>query len=169
MKAFAKFHTIHPDSELHLYGQDFGAGQTAESWANKKSCTEGMVFHGAIPHRKLMDAISNSDLLLHPALEESFGLSIAEAMSMGLPVVAGEASGAVPWVVGDGGVLCDVREENAIYQAIEQVLEPENYVRCSVAARVRVESMFTVSAVASAYLEAYQLAIDKELARCCLA
>lgn len=166
MQAFARFRACNPEAELHLYGHDFGVGQTAEIWAKQQGIADGMVFYGAIPHKKLLEALSNADLLLHSSLEESFGLSIAEAMAIGLPVVAGEASGAVPWVVGEGGVLCDVRQEQAIYRAIEQVLEPENYVRYSIAARERVESMFTVSSVASAYLESYQVAIDRELARC---
>lgn len=167
MNAFARFRQCHPEAELHLYGHDFGVGQTAEVWAKQQGIAVGMVFHGAILHKQLLEALSNADLLLHSSLEESFGLSIAEAMAMGLPVVAGASSGAVPWVVGDGGVLCDVRQEQAIYQAIEQALIPENYARYSIAARQRVESMFTTSAVASAYLQVYQAAIDMEYVPCC--
>lgn len=163
MQAFAKFRSFHPDAELHLYGNDFGIGQTAEAWANYRGIVAGMFFHGAIPHKQLLQALSTADLLLHSSLEESFGLSIAEAMAMGLPVIAGESSGAVPWVVGVGGVLCDVRQAQAIYQAIEQALVPDNYSRYSLAARARVLSMFTVSAVATSYIQAYQLAIDKKL------
>lgn len=162
MKAFAKFKKCHPDAVLHLYGQDFGVGQTAEAWSKQQGIAAGMMFHGAMPHKQLMEALSTADLLLHSSLEESFGLSIAEAMGMGLPVVAGESSGAVPWVVGDGGVLCDVRQENAIKEAIEHILIPSNYTRYSLAARERVETMFTASAVADAYLEAYETAINKK-------
>jgi glycosyltransferase involved in cell wall biosynthesis len=164
--AFAKFRIAHPDVELHLYGHDFGLGQTAETLAKQQGIAMGMNFHGAIPHKQLLQALSNADLLIHPALEESFGMSIAEAMAMGLPIVAGERSGAVPWVVGEGGALCDVRQEQAIYQAIEHVLTPNNYVRYSLAARARVESMFTVGAVAAAYLAIYQAAIEKERVTC---
>ena len=166
MQAFAKYIASHPEAELHLYGHDFGVGQTAEIWAKQRGIDTGMNFHGAIPHHQMLEALSKADLLIHPALEESFGLSIAEAMAMGLPVIAGEASGAVPWVVGNGGVLCDVREGDAIYLAIEQALVPGNYERFSIAASQRVESMFTVNAVASAYLAAFQTAIEKEMVSC---
>jgi L-malate glycosyltransferase len=166
MQAFAKFRTAHPDVEFHLYGHDFGVGQAAENWANQQGIAAGMVFHGAIPHKQLLGALANADLLLHPSLEESFGMSVAEAMAMGLPIVAGESSGAVPWVVGGGGVLCDVHQEQSIYDAIEHVLIPENYERYSLTARTRVESIFTVSTVAAAYLSAYQAAIEKESVPC---
>lgn len=166
LRAFARYRACHQEAELHLYGNDFGIGQTAENWSIEQGIAVGMVFHGAIPHKKLLEALASADLLIHPSLEESFGLSIAEAMAMGVPVVAGESSGAVPWVVGDGGMLCDVRQENAIYQVIEQVLIPENYARLSIAARERVESMFTASAVAAAYLKTYQAALNVELVSC---
>lgn len=166
IQAFARFRKYHPEAELHMYGIDFGAGEKAEVWCVARKVQAGMSFHGAIPHKQLLEALSNSDMLLHSSLEESFGLSIAEAMAMGLPVVAGESSGAVPWVVGEGGALCDVRQEQEIYQAIEQVLVPENYTRYSCAARERIESMFTAGRVAAAYLEVYKIAIDKVPAIC---
>jgi glycosyltransferase involved in cell wall biosynthesis len=162
LKAFASFKKCHPDASLHLYGRDFGVGQTAETWSKKLDIAAGMIFHGLLPHRQLMEALSTTDLLLHSSLEESFGLSIAEAMGMGLPIVAGESSGAVPWVVGGGGVLCDVRQEYAIKEAIEHILVPSNYTRYSLAAKKRVETMFTASAVADEYLEAYKIAINKK-------
>jgi glycosyltransferase involved in cell wall biosynthesis len=163
MKAFAQFKKCHPEFELHLYGQDFGVGQTAEIWSKQQGIASGMMFHGAISHRQLLEELSRSDLLLNSSLEESFGLSIAEAMGMGLPVVAGDSSGAVPWVVGGGGVLCDIRKVDAIKKAIEHILIPSNYVRYSFAARERVESMFTASAIAYSYLEAYKTAVNKKL------
>ncbi len=166
MQAFAKFRAGYPTVEFHLYGHDFGAGQAAEVWAKQQGIAAGMVFHGALPHKQLLQALSKADLLLHPALEESFGMSIAEAMAMGLPIVAGESSGAVHWVVGGGGVLCDVRQQQSIYEAIEHILIPENYERFSLAARARIEAMFTASAVAAAYLATYQTAIEKEHAPC---
>jgi glycosyltransferase involved in cell wall biosynthesis len=166
MQAFAMFRAAHPAVEFHLYGHDFGVGQAAEIWAKQQGIATSMVFHGALPHKQLLQALSIADLLLHPALEESFGMSIAEAMAMGLPIVAGESSGAVHWVVGGGGVLCDVRQEQSIYDAIEHALIPENYVRYSLAARARIETMFTASAVASAYLATYQTAIEKERVPC---
>ncbi|MDP2231497.1 glycosyltransferase [Methylotenera sp.] len=162
MKAFAKFKKGHPVAKLHLYGHDFGVGQTAEAWAKQQNIAAGMTFHGAMPHKQLLQELSTADLLLHSSLEESFGLSIAEAMGMGLPIVAGESSGAVPWVVGGSGVLCDVRQENAIKEAIEHVLIPTNYTRYSLVARGRVQAMFTASAVTDAYLEAYKTAINKK-------
>ena len=47
------------------------------------------------------------DILLMPSVREGFGLSIAEAMACGLPVVATNCS-AIPELIDDGkgGFLC---------------------------------------------------------------
>ena len=166
MQAFARFYLSNPDSNLNLYGNDFGVGQLAENWAKEQGISAGMIFHGDLPHRQLLQDLSKLDLLLHPSLEESFGVSIAEAMAMGLPVIAGNKSGAVPWVVGNGGVLCEVQQADEIFNAIELALVPESYARFSVAASERVKTMFNANTVATAYLERYRIAIDKEFAPC---
>ena len=85
---------------------------------------------------------------------------------MGIPVVGGMLSGAVPWVVGKGGVLCDVRERTDILRAINHVLNPECYSSYFEAARARVQEKFTTNAVADGYLRIYQTANEANFNRC---
>lgn len=163
LQAFAKLRRVSQKAELHLFGHDFGHGQRGYAWARQAGLADGMVFHGAVTHRQLLQALSESDVLLHPALEESFGMVVAEAMAIGLPVVAGESSGAVPWVLGDGKGLCDVRSENAIFEAIERVLDTDTYAAQSRAGRARVVETFGPEAVATAYLQSYKAAIGERI------
>lgn len=155
LRAFAQFRKANPRAELHLYGHDFGVGQIAEHWARQQGAEAGMIFCGVLPHHRLLHAMSGTDLLLHPALEESFGMVVAEAMALGLPVVAGKTSGAVPWVLGAAGALCDVCNANDIYRAMVEVIEPGAYLRSSQSGRLRVREEFTQGTVATAYLSAY--------------
>jgi glycosyltransferase involved in cell wall biosynthesis len=46
-----------------------------------------------------------------PSLYEGFGLPLLEAMSCGLPVIASNTS-SVPEIVGDGGLICDLKDQN---------------------------------------------------------
>lgn len=108
--------------ELHLFGADFGPGNTAERWCVAQGSTDGMFFHGRTPHRQLLDQLHTMDLMVHPALEESCPMGIAEALSLSLPVIGGESSGGVPWVIGEGGVHTNIRSSNAIASAIRNVL-----------------------------------------------
>ena len=111
-----------------------------------------MEFIGRIPYSQLLDGLATADVLVHPSLEETFGMSIAEAMALGVPVIGGAHSGAVPWVVGEGGILTDVTSAEAIEQAMFELLDsPERYRAAVLAARVRVRDQFTADKVADAY------------------
>lgn len=159
--AFNQLLRKHPKAELHLFGTDFGAGEIAASWCSAKGVLNGLVFHGSVSHHKLLDLLSQLDLLLHPSLEESFGVVIAEAMAMGLPVVAGQASGAVPWVVGDLGGLCDVRQPLAIAQALEATLLPQRYAELSERGITATHQRFSTPFVVDQFYALYETAIKE--------
>jgi glycosyltransferase involved in cell wall biosynthesis len=55
---------------------------------------------------------------------EGFGVPLIEAMSHGLPVVA-FASGAVPEVVGDAGVLLDAKGPRRVAEEVAALLSDE--------------------------------------------
>ena len=161
LQGFAEFRRAHPGVELHLYGSELESDGPAQRWARSAGVDGGSVFHGPLPHERLARCLAEHDVLLHPALEESFGVVLVEAMAMGLPVVAGRASGAVPWVAGEppGGragpaVLADVGSPAAIAQALAQVVDAD-YEGRSAAAIENVRRRFEPSAVAAAYLQHY--------------
>lgn len=160
LQAFALLLRREPAAELHLFGADFGPGEAAQRWAARAGLDEGLHFHGPTGHKALIAQLAQLDLLVHTALEESFGVVLAEAMALGLPVVAGAASGAVPWVVGAGGMLVDVCDPAAICSAMTTLLDDaQAYSRCSVAARERAASAFSSRDVAAGYLRIYRRCI----------
>jgi len=156
LRAFAALRHTFPAAELSIMGNDYGAGGKAESWAKSQGLTNGVHFMGPQPHPVLLAKLAESDLLLHPALEETFGMSIAEAMSLGVPVVGGHTSGAVPWVIGNSGRLVDVRSDQAITQAAIQLLnDSQGLTNLSAQARIATLSRFSPNAVAAAYESCY--------------
>ena len=169
LQAFAKLHGNQPTSELHLFGSGFGLGEPAQQWCNKQNLTTGMVFHGAIPHKQLIEQLNGLDLLLHPSLEESFGVVIAEAMALGLPIVAGRHSGAVPWVVGIDDItdnccsamLTDVSNPSAILSAMEVAFD-QHYPERSISGYVRARQMFSLGVIAEAYTELYRQVLSAD-------
>lgn len=149
----------HANLELHLYGADFGLGEVAEQWCNKNGLTDDIYFHGRTSHRVLLEELRTMHLMIHPALEESFGMGIAEAMSLGLPVIGGDESGGVPWVIGEGGVTADVRSPQAIADAVKKLLtNSQRYADCSESAHLAAQR-FTANAVAMSYDVQYATAI----------
>jgi glycosyltransferase involved in cell wall biosynthesis len=120
LKAFFLFRKEFADAVYRIYGNDYETNGIAHQWAKSKGLDAGVEFCGKVPHDELLNFISESDVLLHPSLEESFGMSVCEAMALGIPVVGGIKSGAVPYVLdyGNAGVLVDVRSPSKIKEAL---------------------------------------------------
>lgn len=71
----------------------------------------GVVFAGYVPEAEKVHYYNLADLLLFPSSMEGFGLTVAEAMSCGLPVVVSNR-GSLPELVcdGEGGFVCDLAD-----------------------------------------------------------
>lgn len=171
LRAFSLWRAAEPTAELHLYGADFGPGELAEQWAQAQRLTAGIFFHGRMPHLKLVQQLATADVLLHTSLEESFGVVLAEAMALGLPVVAGRHSGAVPWVMGAdaaGHTLCgqlvDVTSPAFIAAALPAAFSP-GYAESSAAGRRLAVQRFSSATVAAAYATLYALLTESPAAR----
>ncbi len=164
LRAFAWLSERLPAAELVTYGWGFGPGEAAERWWQQQGLRGRVQFAGAAPHAAVLQAMTDADVLLHPSLEESFGVVLAEAMAIGLPVIAGKDSGAVPWVVGDHGVLVDVRDPLAMCEALAALLQRLQQAPAPMSeqlqnARHSMQQRFSAEAVALAYLREYEAAM----------
>lgn len=162
LQACAAFAVREPSTEIHLFGHGFGPEQAAQQWVASQNLQGRFSFHGPVAHARLLSELQTMDVLLHTALEESFGVVLAEAMGLGLNVVGGRDSGAVPWVLGpslgDGlapGLLVDVRSVDAVLQGLSQAFD-SNYAQRSADGVRRVAAMFSPEVVARRYVSQYE-------------
>ncbi|SHK88958.1 glycosyltransferase family 4 protein [Hymenobacter psychrotolerans] len=147
-----------------LFGPDYGPGEAAQQWALAHGLAEGVHFAGLVPHEELLRQLPTFDVLLHPSREESFGLTLVEAMQAGLPVVGGRHSGAVPWVLDEGrcGLLTDINSPAAIAAALLELFgQPARYEALSKLGVARVASHFSQTAVSAAYEQLYQQVLGR--------
>lgn len=102
---------------------------------------------------------ARADCFCLPTLQEGFGIVLLEAMSAGLPVVAGRA-GSVPEVVSDGeaGILVDPREPGAIAEALVAVLTDRSLARRMGEAGVARAAEFTPTRTAEGVLKVIRAA-----------
>ena len=95
-----------------------------------------------------------SDVYIHTSVTEAFGLTVAEAMACGTPVIAYRKS-AVPEVVGDAGYLVDDVEEFA--EKVLELLSDEKLQRyIGLKGVKRVHERFSLKNTASKYLQLYK-------------
>lgn len=123
--AFGKYKDFHPDSELWLVGYY----NELLSKIGNDLMTSGIKFYGIVTHDELKIMLDNSSVLVHPSYEETFGNIVLEAMARGVPVIGGEHSGAIPFLLGNGkyGCLCDVSDPNSIYTSMVKVMNDDDY------------------------------------------
>jgi glycosyltransferase involved in cell wall biosynthesis len=106
-----------------MIGHGLGPGGPAESWAADRGLADGITFVGPLPHDRVLDSLDTADILVHPSLEESFSLVIAEAQLAGVAVIGGAHSGGVPWTLdyNRAGRLVDVRSTSSLAGAMREL------------------------------------------------
>lgn len=103
------------------------------------------------------DIYENLDVVIAPAVDEAFGMTVAEAGSYGLPVIAAK-SGGFPEIVLDGvtGLLVPPDDPKALAQALERLLDEDLRAVLGERARRHIASNFTVKAMAEKYVAAIE-------------
>ena len=115
LAAFAVTRRQVPEAELRLIGHGLTESGEIARRAGEEGWAEGVRFLGPLERRHVVTEVRNAWLFAHASREESFGISVIEALAVGTPVIAGNRSGAIPWVLGEGqlGTLTDVTDANA--------------------------------------------------------
>ncbi len=159
IEAFALLRRDLPDARLLLAGDLCGPTGPAAAWARARGLESGIDFLGPLSHADVMALLARRiDILVHPSFEESFGMTLIEAGIMGLPVIAGRDSGAVPWVLGEGryGLLTDIRSPQALAGAmLELGRDEQRRQRLGGAARMAVRERFDIARTTDLYEEIF--------------
>lgn len=97
-----------------------------EGLARKLGVEKRVTFTGFVPDGELPRLYRAADVFCYPSLWEGFGLTPAEAMACGLPVVAFRCT-AVPEVVRDGetGLLVPPQDVSGLARALIELLSDE--------------------------------------------
>jgi glycosyltransferase involved in cell wall biosynthesis len=112
----------------------------------------------------LPELLANADVFALTSSEESFGLSLLEAMSCATPVVATRVGG-VPEVVEDGvtGLLSPPDDLEAFSRRLSQLLfDAELSERMGAAARATAERRYTRAGVVALYEDLYRSLLPVE-------
>lgn len=99
-------------------------------------------------------------LLVHPSFDEGFGMTVLEAMSLGVPVVASDR-GSLPEVLGGAGLQVDPDRPADIADAIARVLREDGLAESCAAKGVDRARAFRWEHTAGLVYDAYRAAIER--------
>jgi glycosyltransferase involved in cell wall biosynthesis len=152
---------------LLMLGHCHEAAGPAETWAIAHGLRGGVHFLGNVPYREVLTTLAEStDALVHPSFEETFGMVLAEAMAIGLPVIGGSRSGAVPWVLSNGetGLLTEIGSAESIASAMSTLIEDARLrVRLAESGREKALRDFQAEAIVAQYEDVLQTAQREQL------
>jgi glycosyltransferase involved in cell wall biosynthesis len=122
LDAWARVAAEAPDARLLVAG---GGSMLEElrAHAARLGLADRVIFTGYVPEPEKTDHFNLADLFFFPSAMEGFGLTVAEAMASGLPVVASDR-GSIPELVldGAGGFVCDPARPDGFVQRLLTLL-----------------------------------------------
>jgi glycosyltransferase involved in cell wall biosynthesis len=150
--------------ELHLIGSGFESFGNNFDRVSKNGLSSKVFFRGPLKHNEFMSELSDFDIMLHTAREESFGNNLIEAMAKGIPIVAGKSAGAVPWVLENGksGCLVDIESPEDIAAGLKRLLSDSKYYdTLSLNGINNLKTRFIQEQVCNIYLDVFKSIIGK--------
>jgi len=133
LRAFSLVHERHPDWSLDLYG-DGPQRDPLLALVFELGLEDVVVLRDPTP--RLKDEMRSSSIHVSTSIAESFGLTIAEAMSVGLPVISLHRHPGAAYLLGDGrGVIPEIGSVDALAAAMDSMMtaieggDPEGLIR----------------------------------------
>jgi len=146
MRAFARLRRELPASRLDVVG------------SHPPLDAPGVTGHGILrldapeERERLEGLFARSTCFVMPSHYDAAGIAYVEAASAGLPSI-GTCNGGPDFLIGDGGVVVDPRDDEALFAALRRLADPDTAARMGAAAKKRSER-FTWSAVAQRLVRA---------------
>jgi glycosyltransferase involved in cell wall biosynthesis len=134
------------DVALILAGPD---SDWYQSWPGRHSRILRAIDLGRVAEDDKRRLLATCDVLALPSHFEAFGIVVLEAWAAGTPVVASDF-GAIPSVVGDGGLIVPLGDVRALATALARVIDDQELRRRLVqSGQQRLESQFRWDRIAS--------------------
>jgi len=150
-----------PTAKLLMVGDGADRDSLGQQ-ARRLGITEQIVWVGRLLRDEAMRRMAVMDIVAVPSEFEGFGLTAAEAMALGKPVVASDVAG-LREVVEDKatGFLVPVGDVSALATAITRLLQDAAMRQClGKAGRRRVEERFSMPVFADRYLRLYRSLLE---------
>jgi len=129
--------------ELHLIGggDSQALNLMLDAIHRNKSDKNYIFHHGSLPYEKTLEWYHKANIFVYPSTCETFGISLLEAMTAGLPI-ASSCQGPMPEVLKDAGLYFNPESVTSIKNCLRYMIENPNLLK-------------SLSAKAKQYSQAY--------------
>jgi glycosyltransferase involved in cell wall biosynthesis len=154
LRAFARLREELPAARLDLVGGHPPLSQ------------EGVSGHGVLrldvptQHDRLEQLFAGATCFVMPSHSEASAIAYVEAATAGLPSI-GTSAGGSSYLIGDGGLVVDPADGDALLAAMRRLADPETAARMGAAARER-SRLFSWEAVSRRLLDALEGGVPSE-------
>jgi glycosyltransferase involved in cell wall biosynthesis len=110
--------------ELHLVGGgDSKAFEIMENSIHRNNSSKKIIFyHGSLTYEQTLEWYDKADIFVFPSTCETFGISLLEAMTAGLPIASSER-GPMPEVLKDAGLYFNPESVISIKNCLRYMIE----------------------------------------------
>lgn len=155
LTAFGLHVSSHPDSQLKLVltGADTGLAADLKQAVAAMGLSERVLFTGYVSDDDLGALTGGALALIFPSLFEGYGMPVAEAMSLGVPVLCSNVT-SLPEVGGDAVLYFDPRKPEDVAAAIARIeYEPGLAADLAARGRARAAQLGGPQHMAQAYID----------------
>jgi glycosyltransferase involved in cell wall biosynthesis len=128
-----------------------------QALATKLRVNEAVFFDGLHDRNYIYSHLQEYDAMCHPSRSEGFGLTVAEGMAAGLPLLLTEGDG--PWEVADNGRLCEsFKKDNPqdCADAIERLMNDYNSATIRATIARQYVTRYDISHTVDNYIKLYR-------------
>ena len=144
MKAIPRVLLEFPDQQFRIIGRKGDAFERMYRSADALGISDRLTLLGYIDNAAVPSWLQRSKVYVQISDTETFGVTIAEAMSCGTPVLVSRR-GAIPEIVGDDGFYADHNDERSVADGILRILRlsPTELDRIGAQGVARIDRLFT--------------------------
>ena len=125
IEAFSKINQNEIDSQLKIIGVG-NQSSICNQLVSELSLDDRVSFFGTLSRENTLKEIAKSHCLCSVSTTESFGMSILEALTLGLPVISTKSGGPQDLVNNKNGLLVDIGDIDGIADAMTYIFNNYN-------------------------------------------
>jgi len=122
LRALAKLWQKHNDWHLDIVG-DGPARKEYEQLVTDLGLKDKITFHGFRSKQEVAEFMRQADLFVLPSLFETFSVVVAEALTVGIPVLATHCGGPEEYINEDIGLIVPPGDAGALSEGLEYMLD----------------------------------------------